>query len=96
MTHNYSNAPSYSCRIWHDRGGIYIELASGLITKFDRTEGALTKVLKLLDRESRNQSPRTNGKSKAILPIKSTPLKPSVSPEERSTALAMLKKKGYL
>ncbi len=92
----FSNSPSYSCRIWHDQGAIYIELASGLITKFDKTEGALSKVLKLLDRESRNQSPRASGRSKQSFPPVPTQLKPSVTPEARSKALEILKRKGFV
>lgn len=91
-----SHAPSYSCRIWHDRNAIYVELASGLITKFDKTEGALSKVLKLLERESRNAGPLANGKSKARLPIQPKPAKPLVSNEERDEAFDILKKKGLL
>ena len=94
----FSNAPSYSCRIWHDRNAIYVELASGLITKFDKTEGALSKVLRLLEKESRNQSPRTNGKSIAKLPFKAKPAKPTVevSDENRLKAMEVLKRKGLI
>lgn len=95
-TPSYSNAPSYSCRIWHDRGAIYTELASGLIQKHDKTEGALSKVLKLLERESRNQSPRTNGKSKPTFPTaprRTTSVAPSADVDK---ATEMLKRKGLI
>jgi hypothetical protein len=90
----FANSPSYSCRIWHDRGAIYVELASGLITKFDKTEGALSKVLKLLDRESRNQP--TNGRSRATFPMEPKRVKPEVSAESKSKALEILRRKGIL
>lgn len=87
-----TNAPSYSCRIWHDRGAIYIELASGLITKFDRTEGALSKVLKLLEKESRP----TAKPSRAKFPVEVKRDKPLVTNEARSKAMDILKKRGLI
>lgn len=87
-----SNSPSYSCRIWHDRSAIYIELANGLITKFDKTEGALSKVLKLLERESRP----TAKPSRAKTPMEPKRDKPLVTLEERSRASEILKKKGLI
>ncbi len=87
-----SNSPSYACRIWHDRSAIYVELASGLITKFDKTEGALSKVLKLLEKESRP----TARPSKAKFPIEPKRLKPEVTTEARDKAMNILKRKGLV
>lgn len=87
-----SNSPYYSCRIWHDRGAIYVELASGLITKFDKTEGALSKVLKLLERESR-PTPRP---SRAKFPFEPKRAKPEVSEENKTSAMKILKKMGLI
>lgn len=92
MSKTVSNAPFYSCRIWHDRSAIYVELASGLITKFDKTEGALSKVLKLLERESRP----TATPSKARFPIEPKRAKPEVSAESKASALEILKKRGLV
>lgn len=87
-----SSAPSYACRLWHDRQAIYIELASGLITKFDKTEGALSKVLGLLVRESRP----TAKPSRAKVPVEVKRDKPLVTLEARSKAMDILKKRGLL
>lgn len=87
-----SNSPSYACRIWHDRQAIYIELASGLITKFDKTEGALSKVLGLLVRESRP----TAKPSHAKVPVEVKRDKPLVTLEARSKAMDILKKRGLV
>ena len=87
-----TNAPSYSCRIWHDRGAVYVELASGMITKFDKTEGALSKVLKLLERESRP----TARPSKAKVPMEVKRTTPEVTAEARSKATDILRKKGLI
>lgn len=91
MTHE-SNSPSYSCRLWHDRGAIYVELASGLITRFDKTEGALSKVLGLLVRESRPSAKP----SKAKFPIEPKRLKPEVTAEAKGRAMEILKKRGLV
>lgn len=87
-----SSAPSYACRIWHDRNAIYIELASGLITRFDKTEGALSKVLGLLVRESRP----TAKPSRAKVPVEVKRDKPLVTIEARSKAMDILKKRGLV
>lgn len=87
-----SNSPSYACRIWHDRNAIYIELASGLITRFDKTEGALSKVLGLLVRESRP----TAKPSRAKVPVEVKRDKPLVTLEARSKAMDILKKRGLV
>lgn len=92
----YSNAPSYACRIWFDTQFLYVEFASGLISKFAFTEGALSKVLKLLKRENRDQSPRINGKSKARFPIEPKRAKPEVTKPEAERALELLKRKGLI
>lgn len=91
MTHD-SHAPSYACKLWHDRQAIYVELASGLITKFDKTEGALSKVLALLVRESRP----TARPSKAKFPIEPKRLKPEVTTEAKGKAMEILKKRGLV
>ena len=87
-----SNSPSYACRIWHDRGSIYVELASGLITKFDKTEGALSKVLGLLVRESRPSAKPSRAKT----PVEVKRLKPEVTTEARNKASDILRKKGLI
>lgn len=87
-----SHSPSYACRLWHDRGSIYVELASGLITKFDKTEGALSKVLGLLVRESRP----TARPSRAKTPIDVKRVKPEVSNEAKDRAMTILKRKGLI
>lgn len=92
MSKAESNSPSYACRIWHDRQAIYVELASGLITRFDKTEGALSKVLGLLVRESRP----TAKPSRAKTPVEVKRVKPLVTLEERSRAMDILKKKGLI
>lgn len=92
MTKPQSNAPSYSCRLWHDRGAIYVELANGLITKFDKTEGALSKVLGLLVRESRP----TARPSKAKTPMEVKRVKPEVTAEAKGKAMEILKKRGLV
>lgn len=74
----YSNAPPWAIKIWtYPRTwppqDIYVELATGLVTKHSCTEGALTKVLKLIALEAKNQSPLANGKSsktKSPVPVK--------------------------
>jgi hypothetical protein len=87
-----SNSPSYSCRIWHDRAAIYVELACGMITRFDKTEGALSKVLKLLERESRP----TAKPSKAKMPMPAKRIKPEVTSEAKGKAMEILKKRGLV
>jgi superfamily II helicase len=85
------DAPSYSCRLWTDRGAIYVEIASGLIFKFEEHE--LHKVIKLLQKESRP----TERPSKTRLPkVPRTTRKdkPLVTIEERDRALAILKRRG--
>lgn len=66
-------APSWAIRAWtYPRTwppqDIYVELASGLITKHPFTEGALTKVLKLIMTESKN-APPLNGKRETKEPV---------------------------
>lgn len=87
-----SHAPSYACRIWHDRQAIYVELASGLITRFDKTEGALSKVLGLLVRESRPSAKPSRAKT----PVEVKRVKPEVTIEARNRASDILKKKGLI
>lgn len=87
-----SNSPSYACRLWHDRGAIYVELASGLIQKFDKTEGALSKVLGLLVRESRP----TAKPSRAKTPVEVKRVKPEVTTEAKDRAMNILKRKGLV
>lgn len=87
-----SSAPSYACRLWHDRNAIYVELASGLITKFDKTEGALSKVLGLLVRESRP----TAKPSRAKTPVEVKRVKPEVTAEAKGRATEILKKRGLI
>ncbi len=92
MSKTESNSPSYACRIWHDRGAIYVELASGLITRFDKTEGALSKVLGLLVRESRPSAKPS--RAKTPVPVKR--IKPEVTDEARTKASLILRRKGLI
>lgn len=94
-----SHAPSYACKLWHDRQAIYVELASGLITKFDKTEGALSKVLGLLVRESRPTAKPSRArvpttKDGAFVEVKR--VKPEVTTEAKDRAMNILKRKGLV
>lgn len=67
-------APAWSIRVWtYPRvwppTDIYCELAAGLVVKYPYTEGALSKVLKLIMAESRNGQPLAKGKKGTALPV---------------------------
>lgn len=86
MTHS----PPHSARLWHDREALYVELASGLITKFPFTEGGLSKVLKLLRQESLNAP--ANGHSMERLPKLKAPVpKPNFTEAQREAAKNILR-----
>jgi hypothetical protein len=93
-----TESPSYSCRLWHDRGAIYVELACGLIQRYDKTEGALSKVLRLLEREQATfiRHGGANGHSAPRLPMKPKRKTPTVSVEARDKATEILKRKGVI
>lgn len=90
--------PSYACQIWHDRCHIYIKLATGLFLKFDKTEGALSKVLRLLEREQKAAPKPAKAKPspKTKLPLVKDREKPVVTDEQLDRTLASMKKRGHL
>jgi hypothetical protein len=99
-----SNAPSFSAKVWLDKvqnvEGLYVELACGLITRFEFTEGGLTKVLKLLRKERPTIVAKSNGVSKPTLPMAAKKVTrgklTTATTEEADKALDFLKKRGLV